>query len=84
MNIEHQKRSWILQRWSTKTNLSYFLVNRFLKEYTYKELCRPFILEDRGKSSEQRLAIKYKMTRQEIRTILGKCKEVAKVQENGE
>ena len=76
MNKEHEKRMWILQRWANKTNTNYHLTSRFMRLFSYKELCRPFIEEDNERLSWNQLATKYKLTYREIRTILEKCEKL--------
>ena len=67
---EYKLRQDILQRWATKMQINYFLVNRFMENFTYKELCRDFILQEKydGKSLRQ-LSIKYRFSIREIRTV---------------
>jgi hypothetical protein len=70
VSLEHEKRKWILQRWATRMQINYFLADRFLHHFSFKELSRCFILEDRenGKSLKQ-LSIKYRLSMREVRTI---------------
>ena len=75
---EYKKRQYILQRWSTKMQLNYFLVDRFLRFFSYKELCREFIINEKQEGkSYKRLSITYRLSVKEIRTICdnARCKE---------
>ena len=73
-------RQDILQRWATKMQINYFLVDRFLRNFTYKELCRDFILEEKKQGkSYKRLSIKYRLSPKEVRTICDNAKQKEKI-----
>lgn len=64
-----EKRMWILQRWASELALPYAIVSRKFEHYTYKELAKPFLINDKANKSYQQLSLKYSLSVQEIRTI---------------
>lgn len=73
---DHPKREYILEKWMEWMGLDLTEERKqFYGSYSYKELVRPFVIQDRNHSQKRsipRLAIKYQLSIQEIKTILKK------------
>ena len=69
----NEKRQMVLQLWASELALPFGIVNQKFKYFNYKQLASYFIIREREEKSYQRLAIRYNLSIQEVRTICDKC-----------